>query len=104
MPRDVSSDFSVLRSGGIIGISFLFFLNMTVYCVFIRIASSSQICSYEIFQGIQERVRISHGKRAISVRATDDLLYYINQQRIQSNTVLGLFSPNAGLILFHKAI
>ena len=28
------------------------------------------------FQGIQERVRDSHGKRAISVRALEVLLYF----------------------------
>ena len=67
-------------------------------CVLIRIASSrrflwvhtihhflykgenhpklSQICSFRIFfQGTQERVRSSRGKRAISVRATKVLLY-----------------------------
>ena len=34
-----------------------------------------QICSYKIFsQGTQERVRNSHGKRAISVRAIEVLL------------------------------
>ena len=38
-----------------------------------------QICSYKIiFQGTQERVRNSHGKRAISVRAIDVLLYIDN--------------------------
>ena len=37
----------------------------------------SHIISYGIFfQGIQERVRNSRGKRAISVRATEGLLYY----------------------------
>ena len=37
----------------------------------------SQICSYgSFFQGIQERVRNSHGKRAISVRAIEVLLYF----------------------------
>ena len=35
-----------------------------------------QICSYGIFfQGTQERVRKSHGKQAISVRAIEVLLY-----------------------------
>ena len=34
----------------------------------------SQICSYAIFQGTQERVRNGRGKRAISVRATEVLL------------------------------
>ena len=36
----------------------------------------SQICSYRIFfQGTQEQVRNSHGKQAMSVRATEGLLY-----------------------------
>ena len=35
-----------------------------------------QICSYGVlFQGTQERVRNSRGKRAISVRVTELLLY-----------------------------
>ena len=38
----------------------------------------SQICSYGIFfQWTQERVRNSRGKRAISVRATEVLLYIV---------------------------
>ena len=38
----------------------------------------SQICSYRIlFQGSQELVRNSHGKRGISVRATEVLLYML---------------------------
>ena len=38
----------------------------------------SQICSYGFFfQGTQEAVRNSRGKRAISVRAIEGLLYYI---------------------------
>ena len=36
-----------------------------------------QICSYGIFLGTQERVRKSRGKRAISVRATEVLLYLV---------------------------
>ena len=36
----------------------------------------SQVCSYGIFfQGTQEQVRNSRGKRAISVRAIEVLLY-----------------------------
>ena len=36
----------------------------------------SQICNYVyLFLGFQERVRNSHGKRAISVRAIEVLLY-----------------------------
>ena len=30
----------------------------------------------DFFQGTQEQVRTSHGKRAISVRATESLLYF----------------------------
>ena len=38
----------------------------------------SQICRYGIFlQGTPERVRNSRGKRAISVRATEVLLYIV---------------------------
>ena len=36
----------------------------------------TEICSYKNFsQGTQERVRNSHGKRAISVRAIEVVLY-----------------------------
>ena len=36
----------------------------------------NNVCSYEIFfQGTLERVRNSHGKRAIFVRANEVLLY-----------------------------
>ena len=39
----------------------------------------SQICNYGIFfQGTQERVRNSRGKRAISVRAIEFLLYIVS--------------------------
>ena len=39
-----------------------------------------QICSYGVlFQGTQERVRNSRSKRAISVRATEVLLYSYKQ-------------------------
>ena len=31
---------------------------------------------WDFFQGTQERVRNSHGKRAISVQATEILLYF----------------------------
>ena len=31
---------------------------------------------WDFFQGTQEQVRNSHGKRAISVRADEGLLYY----------------------------
>ena len=80
-------------------IFFSVFCNMKVYCVFLLESlhrgdsneytqytnfnikkddhpKLSQICSYGIFfQGTQEQVRNSHGKRAISVRATEVQLY-----------------------------
>ena len=38
----------------------------------------NNVCSYGIFfLGTQERVRNSHGKRAIGVRAIEVLLYYV---------------------------
>ena len=53
-----------------------------MFCVLIRIASSKEItlnysksAAKDFFQGTQERVRNSCGKRAISVRATEVLLY-----------------------------
>ena len=50
----------------------------------------SQICSQEVFfQGTQERVRNSHGKRAISVRATEVLLYFFLS--ITSDILYSLF-------------
>ena len=57
----------------------------------------SQICSYGfLFQGTQERVRNSHGKQAISVRATEVLLYhkilnfgtYLSEQKVQAQISL----------------
>ena len=43
----------------------------------------SKICSYGfLFQGTQERVRNSRGKRAISVRATEVLLYIPHKLRV----------------------
>ena len=81
------------------GISFRFVFNMKVCCLFSLESpprgdsneytqntisqyekenhlTLSQICSYGIFfQGTQERVRKSHGKQAISVSATEVLLY-----------------------------
>ena len=88
------------RPGGIIGIIFLLFLNMRVCYVFSkespRKGDSKEYTQYTctifnvkekitlnfpksaamaFFQGIQERVRNSRGKRAISVRAIEVLLY-----------------------------
>ena len=37
----------------------------------------SQICIHGIFPVTQERIRNSRGKRAISVRATEGLLYLV---------------------------
>ena len=99
------------RSGGKIGISFRFF-NMKAYCVFLlespHRGDSNEYIQYtifymkkkkilnlqlwDLFQGTQERVRNSRGKRAISVRAIEVLLYiyffmilymYIAQQQGQ---------------------
>ena len=84
------------RSGGIIRISLIFF-NMTVSCLFSlespHRGDSNEYTQYTIFnmikkntlnyskseamdffQGAQERVRNSRGKRAISVRAIEVLL------------------------------
>ena len=48
----------------------------------------SQICSYGIFfQGTQERVRNSRGKRAISVRAIEVLLYVLFVMKHTKKTV-----------------
>ena len=90
------------RSGGIIGIYFQIFLNTKVCFVFslesphggdskeytqhtiitikkkitLNYPKNNNVCSYGIFfLGTQEQVRNSRGKRAISVRATEVLLY-----------------------------
>ena len=79
---------------------FSIFFNMKVFCVFSlqspHQGDSNKYTQYTIFnaenkitlnylksaamgflfQGTQERVRNSHGKRAISVRATEVLLYF----------------------------
>ena len=45
-------------------------------------SESSQICSYGIFfQGTHERVRKSRGKRAISVRGIEVLLFFVANVR-----------------------
>ena len=83
------------RSGGIINISLIFY-NMKVYCVFSL--ESPLISTHNIpfsvykkkitlnfpnlqprdyFLGTQERGRNSRGKRAISVRAIEVLLYIV---------------------------
>ena len=76
---------------------FLSFYNMEVYCVFAlespHQGDSNEYTQYTIFsinkektlnygiffQGTQERVRNSRGKRAISVRAIEVLLYSVLQ-------------------------
>ena len=87
------------KSGGLIWISFLFFFNMKVCFVFsielphrgdsnentkhtIINIKRKITCSYPksatmvvLFPGTQKRVRNSHAKQAISVRATEVLLY-----------------------------
>ena len=85
------------RSGGIIRISLIFF-NMKVYCVFTlesphrgdsneytqctffnmktkNTLNYHKSAAIGFFQGTQERVRKSRGKRAISIRAIEVLLY-----------------------------
>ena len=86
------------RSGGKIGISFRFSLNESILCVY-SLESPHRGDSHEntqysifnltkkitlyhpklhlwdLFQETQERARNSRGKRAISVRATESLLY-----------------------------
>ena len=53
----------------------------------------SQICSYGIFfQGTQERVRNRRGKPAISVRATEGLLY----KQLHQLLSLGLTADTSG--------
>ena len=37
---------------------------------------------WDFFQGTKERVRNSRGKRAISVRTTEDLLYLMNGTKV----------------------
>ena len=39
-----------------------------------RLGDSDEYTQWDYFNGTQERVRNSHGKRAISVRATEGLL------------------------------
>ena len=82
------------KSGDIIGISISIFFNMKLYCVFSLESRDSdeytpytisqyekenhpklsQICSCGIFP--RDPVRNSHGKRAISIRAIEVLLYF----------------------------
>ena len=55
----------------------------------------SQICSNGIFSRTQERGRNNHGKRAISVRATEVLLY--NGNCPSKNSAKGYVMPQQSL-------
>ena len=46
---------------------------------------------WDFFQGTQERVQNTPGKRAITVRATEGLLYYQIQLVLKCLTVVGPF-------------
>ena len=93
------------RSGGLVGIFFFIFFNMKVYCVFSlespHRGDSNNYTQYTIFNikrkidlnylnsaamgfflGTQALVRNSHGKRAISVRAIEVLLYITSEIQI----------------------
>ena len=48
----------------------------------------------DFFQGTQERVRNSQGKRAIRVRATEVLLYFIDIYKMDRNTTCILLSAS----------
>ena len=57
-------------------------------CVLIRITQRyPEFAALEFFQGTQERVRNSRGKRAISVRATEGLLYMPSPEGEQKNVL-----------------
>ena len=56
--------------------------NITIFNIHVYIRKSALIIPYlqllAFFKGTQEQVRNSHGKRAISVRATEVLLYMLH--------------------------
>ena len=55
---------------------FSIFFNMKVCCVFsLELPHYPKSAAMGLFQGTQERVQNSHGKQAISVQATEGLLY-----------------------------
>ena len=87
------------RSGGIIGLFLSIFYNVKVYCVFslesphrgtVMSAHKIPFSIFDMnntlyyprsailgfFQRTHEKVRNSHGKKAISVRATEVVLYF----------------------------
>ena len=68
----------------------------------------NNVCSYRIFfQGTQERVRNSRGKRAIGVRAIEVLLYFLNicdlvfttNEKYFKGSVLDLVGKQQGIML-----
>ena len=59
-----------------------------------KLMNYSKSSAIRFFQGTQERVRNSHGKRAISVRATEVILY----NAISSGSTL--FALRSGIIYF----
>ena len=94
---------------------FSIFFNMNVCCVFssesphrgdsneytqytiFNCPKLSQFLSYGFFlQGTQERVRNSRGKRAISVRVTEVLLYYFFYI-LQGSIISSTWSNDPGL-------
>ena len=55
---------------------------------------------WDFFQGTQEQVRNSRGKRAISVRAIEVLLYYVLQTLVKKRK--GGFCPYLKVVWFSK--
>ena len=58
---------------------------MSTHYIFVNNKKRKSICVYGFFQGTLKRVRNSRGKQAISVRATEGLLYLV---RIAARLVL----------------
>ena len=57
----------------------------TIFNIKIKITFNYPIsAAVRIFQGTEERVRNSHGRRAISVRAFEILLYMVEYLRISN--------------------
>ena len=108
----MSADHSA-RSGGVIGHIFSIFYNIEVCCVFSLeffigaiLMSTHNICHFQykkkkvtlnypkpaalgFFQGTQGHVRSNHGKRAISVRATEGVLYFLNNLSLSKQLHVG---------------
>ena len=67
-----------------------------MFCVLIRIAS----LRWDFFQGSQERVRNNRGKRTISVRATEDLLYTeVDFTKIEEFLIRNIYIKFGGQII-----